>query len=121
MRPNGDVRDGGDGCDGARGDAPADRGGDRPPDRSYSCPPTQSTVSSSHSAAPKLNKSRRDVRPREGRRRPCPSDPVVRPMGSERVGSALLTGEIELGRGLREPDSTRVLCAMRLSQRSDLM
>lgn len=78
MRPSGDVRDDGDGCDGARGDAPADRDGDRPPEagRSYSCPPTQSTVSSSHSAAPKLNKSRRDVRPREGMRRPCSSTPL---------------------------------------------
>lgn len=88
MRPSGDVRDDGDGCDGARGDAPADRDGDRPPEagRSYSCPPTQSTVSSSHSAAPKLNKSRRDVRPREGTRRPCPSNPVVHswdPSGSD--------------------------------------
>jgi len=66
VRPSGDVRDD-DGCDGARGDAPDDRGGNRPPEagRSYSCPPTQSTVSSSHSTAPKLNKSHRDVRPRE--------------------------------------------------------
>lgn len=124
MRPNGDDRDDGDGCDGARDDAPADR----PPEagRSYSCPPTQSTVSSSHSAAPKLNKSRRDVRPREDRRRPFSFNPPVErtPMGSERVGSALLTGgrgRSNLGRGLREPDSTRVLCVVRLSQRSDLM
>lgn len=67
MRPSGDVRDDDDGCDGARGDAPADRVGNRPPEagRSYSCPPTQSTVSSSHSTAPKLNKSHRDIRPRE--------------------------------------------------------
>lgn len=67
MRPSGDGRDDDDGCDGAHGDAPADRDGNRPPEagRSYSCPPTQSTVSSSHSAAPKLNKSRRDTRPRE--------------------------------------------------------
>lgn len=95
MRPSGDVRDDGDGCDGAHGDAPADRDDDRPPKagRSYSCPPTQSTVSSSHSAAPKLNKSRRDVRPREGRRQPFSPNPRCTPMRSEPVGSALLRGD----------------------------
>jgi len=123
VRPSGDVRDDGDGCDGAHGDAPADRDDDRPPKagRSYSCPPTQSTVSSSHSAAPKLNKSRRDIRPREGRRQSFSPNPRCTSMGSEPVGSALLTGEIKFGRGLREPNSIRVLCVVRLSQCSDLM
>lgn len=86
MRPRGDVRDDGDGgCDGgARGGgggvAPAGRDGDPPPEagRSYSCPPTQSTVSSSHSAAPKLNKSRRDAYARERNvRRPRFARPVT--------------------------------------------
>jgi len=79
VRPSGDVRDDGGGCDGAHGGAPAGRDADRPlpgAGRSYSCPPTQSTVSSSHSAAPKLNKSRRDVRPRE--RGPSPPYNLVR-------------------------------------------
>lgn len=100
MRPSGDVRDDDDGCDGARGDAPADRAGNRPPEagRSYSCPPTQSTVSSSHSTAPKLNKSPRT--PARKRKRTIPPSFFSlnkRPWDTSEENSRFSRGREELG------------------------